>query len=149
MKLVYTILPHKEVNDESDDTIHQEVRMQGEKGMRQLKPKPFFSSLMGVFGFATNTILELAALPFNGHLGEWTDTVVQLFGFLLNSGIGTELVSAYGDPRGIANILIIGNVQAEDNGIGCESRRGMVAMDSLPPGMTPEAFKLVLKDAAR
>lgn len=152
MKLAYTIIPHKEVDDESNDAITHEFKRRGENGMRKLKPKepnPITSSLMGIYGFATNTILDLAALPFNGHLSKWTGTVVELFGFLLCSGIGEELVTAYGNPRGIQNLLIIGNAQAKDNGIGCEGRRARVAMDSLPPGMTPETFKLVLKDAAR
>lgn len=149
IKLVYTVLPHKEVDDESNDEINEEIRMLGKAGMRMARPNPLYSSLMGVFGFATNSVLELVALPFSGHLGEWTDTVIKFFGFLIYTGIGEELVHAFGNPRAIESMLIIGNVQANDNFLGCKSRRAMTAMDGLPPGMSQDAFKLVMKDAAR
>jgi hypothetical protein len=141
-KLGYKVFPHPEVDTEQEDAINEELMELGNEGMKLSDPNPILSSLKGVIGFAINSIIDLATLPFNGKLREWINMTIQFFGFLLYTGVGHEMVVAFGNPRGIENLLITGNVQAERTYI----RRSSTVMDVIP---NTHDFKNIMKGAAR
>ena len=80
MHLGYSILPHPEVDKESEQIEAQELKMVGEAAMRKYKPNPFKSSSMGVVGFAANTALDIATLPFSGKMGDWLEATIMFIG---------------------------------------------------------------------
>jgi hypothetical protein len=143
VKLGYKVFPHPEVDKEQEDVVNQELKSLGNMGMkRYYTPKPFLSSLSGAFGFAFSSIIDLATLPVNGKLGEWIEMTTEFFGYLVYTGIGKEMLTAFGNPRGIDNLLIIGKVQEKKEYI----RRSSTVMDvSIPT----DDYKNLMKDAAR
>jgi hypothetical protein len=114
----------------------------GKEGMKLNDPNPIVSSLKGVIGFASNSIIDIATLPFNGKLRQWVDTTIKLFGYLLYTGVGNEMVVAFGNPRGIDNLLIIGNILAKRTNI---RRSSTVVHYNIPTG----DFNNIMKDAGR
>jgi hypothetical protein len=141
-KLGYKVFPHPGVEKEQEDAINQELMQLGHEGMKLTDTNPVLSSLKAIFGFTASAIIDVATLPFNGKLREWVDMTIKFFGFLLVTGVGKELVVAFGNPRGIENLLIIGNVQAKRRYI----RRSSTVMDvSIPT----DEFKNIMKDSAR
>ena len=142
VKLGYKAFPHLEIDTEQEDVVNKELMELGNMGMKLSDPNPIISSVKGVIGFAVNSIIDLATLPFNGKLREWINMTIEFFGYLLYTGIGKEMVGAFGNPRGIENLLITGNVQAERTDI----RRSSTVMGIIP---TTNDFKNIMKDAAR
>ena len=144
VKLGYKVFPHLEVDAEQEDAINKELLELGNEGMKLSDSNSILSSLKGVFGFAVNSVIDLATLPFNGKLREWINMTIEFFGYLLYTGVGKEMVVAFGNPRGIENLLITANVQAERT----EFRRLSTVMMSAGTPTTHD-FKNIMKDAAR
>jgi hypothetical protein len=48
---------------EQEDSVNQVLKLVGNMGIEQHAPTPVPSSLMGVFGFVTDLILDLSILP--------------------------------------------------------------------------------------
>jgi hypothetical protein len=65
--------------------------------MKLTDPNPVVSSLKGVIGFASNSIIDIATLPFNGKLRQWVEMTIKFFGYLLYTGVGNEIVGAFGN----------------------------------------------------
>jgi hypothetical protein len=89
-----------------------------------------------------NSIIDLATLPLNGKLREWIDMTIKFFGYLIYTGVGKDMMVAFGNPRGVENLLIIGNVQEERTYI----RRLSTVVDV---NIHTDDFKNIMKDAAR
>jgi hypothetical protein len=142
-KLGYKVFPQSGVEKEQEDAINKELMQLGHEGMKLTDTNPILSSLKAVFGFAASSIIDLATLPFNGKLREWIDMTIKFFGYLLVTGVGKEMLVAFGNPRGIQNLLIIANVQSKRTS---DIRRSSTVMDvSIPT----DEFKNIMKDSAR
>lgn len=146
MKAGYSLIPRKEVDDEANEDA---VRGFEEAFKRNERPKPLASSLMGVVGFACNSIIDILTIPFNGKFGDWLDATKKFLGFMMYSGVGSELLDAFADFNALENMLIIGRVQNERNDLGGESRRARTAMSSLPANIDESMFKDIIADASR
>jgi hypothetical protein len=142
VKLGYKVFPHPEVDTEQENAINRELMELGNEGMKLSDPNPILSSLKGVVGFAVNSIIDLATLPLNGKLREWIDMTIKFFGYLIYTGVGKDMMVAFGNPRGVENLLIIGNVQEERTYI----RRLSTVVDV---NIHTDDFKNIMKDAAR
>ncbi|GFH49771.1 hypothetical protein CTEN210_06247 [Chaetoceros tenuissimus] len=113
-------------------------------------PKPTLASLMGVVGFATNSVIDVLTLPLNGKFGDWYDSSKKFFSYLMYSGVDRELLGAFLDAHAFENLLLIERVQRERNVVGDKnSRRARTAMSSLPPNIDQPMLKSIIKDSCR
>mmetsp|Transcript_22230 Transcript_22230/g.48295 ORF Transcript_22230/g.48295 Transcript_22230/m.48295 type:complete len:601 (+) Transcript_22230:346-2148(+) len=145
LKLGYSLLiPRPQVDEEAKQDMDMNLVNAYKKNQ---KPKPILSSLMGVFGFAANSIIDIVTLPFNGKLGEWKDSTVKFIGYIVYSGVGQELFGAFADFNAFENLLIIARVQEETNVNEGNSHRARTAMDT--PPVDDAVFKAILQDSAR
>jgi len=88
MRLGYYILPHPEVDKESEHIEAQELKAVGELAMRKFsKPNPILSSAMGAVGFVANSVLDLATLPFSGKLGDWLEATIMFIGMSFTNAV--------------------------------------------------------------
>jgi|Transcript_13503 hypothetical protein len=147
MKVGYSFIPHKEADEEANAIIKRDMSVAFGRSQR---PKPFLSSMLGVVGFAANSIIDIVTLPFNGKLGDWIDATMKFLAYVVYSGIGPELGDAFFDPNAFGNMLIIGRIQKERNAIGENtSRRSRTAMTSLPPNVDESVWKNIVADSSR
>ena len=70
------------------------------------------SLLFGAFGFGVNAVLDFASNP-GQKLSDCTLFSLQLLGYLMYSGIGSQLKEAFLRPGATSDIRIMGNVQAQ------------------------------------
>ncbi len=147
-KIGYNILPFSVDNDvtsEADSLFDREMLQNIKK--RAHEPKPLISELMGVIGFASNTAIDLARLPFSGDLGKWMDLSKKFFGYMASSGVGGEVLDAFMSPGALSAIMIIAMIQQERNE-SKSGRRNLTAMSSLPTGIADKSdFKTIIFDA--
>lgn len=106
MRLGYSILPHSEVDKESEQIEAQELKMVGEAAMKKYKPNPFMSSLMGVAGFAANTALDIATLPFSGKLGDWLEATIMFIGMPFTNAVVSITLQNYNSQNSNINLCI-------------------------------------------
>jgi hypothetical protein len=71
------------------------------------------SLLFGAFGFGVNAVLDFASNP-SQKLSDWTLPSLQLLGYLMYSGIGSELREVFLRPGATSDIRIMSNVQAQN-----------------------------------
>jgi hypothetical protein len=83
------------------------------RGKQETQQSGIISWLFGSFGFGFNALLDFA---FNTgqKLSDRTLPSLQLFGYLMYSGIGSELSEAFLRPGATSDIRIMGNVQAQN-----------------------------------
>mmetsp|Transcript_40760 Transcript_40760/g.85623 ORF Transcript_40760/g.85623 Transcript_40760/m.85623 type:complete len:609 (-) Transcript_40760:295-2121(-) len=147
IKFGYGMIPHKDPGQEGHDAIAQEF----DSAFHQItlsKPQPLFANLYAVIGFAANSAIDLATLPFGGKLGNWVESSKKLIGYIGVSGIGEELKESFTDPNAIENMLIIARAQAAHNDVGtANTRRLRTAFSSYPPSVDDSKFKDILTNS--
>merc|ERR1719223_160132 len=143
----YSLVPNKDVDNEANDAVGRSFASAFD---RFRKPRPLTAKLMGVVGFAANTVIDLVTLPFNGKLGDWIDTSIKFLGYMMFSGIGGELLEAFMDFNALENLIIISRVQGENNQVGDDdSRRARTAFPSFPQGVGKSKFKDIMAYSVR
>ena len=154
-KFGYSVLPHgadwsppgpaddAETNGEVEDIINRDFQQMNEFA-KKFEPRNLTSSLLGVVGFATNSVIDILSLAKDGKFKLWNDAIVKFIGFLAYTGIGNDLTAFVG-LRAFERFIIIARGQRERS----ESRRDSVAVKSYPDGLNKESFKTIMKGATR
>jgi len=152
IKFGYCLLPHEDMAEISKAEFTKTLDDNEERLARRRKEifaRNFIdSSLLGLWGFGMNTVIDILSVPFDRKLPGMVECVDKLLAYMIYTGIDKELEKAFLNPRAINNILIVARVQEALDGISSPySRRKRTSLDKCP--LSKQQLTILIQSAVQ